>query len=115
MLLMERETIDGEELEALFDSPRPKPTLSGPQTYTPSRQAGERPRIGASLRPLDFDRNQPPDDLQIEPEHKENRGQSGPRFSLSYRVGGGEGIRTPDLYSAIVALSQLSYAPDIAR
>ena len=25
--------------------------------------------------------------------------------------GGGRGIRTPDLYSAIVALSQLSYAP----
>jgi hypothetical protein len=25
--------------------------------------------------------------------------------------GGGGGIRTPDLYSAIVALSQLSYAP----
>ena len=25
--------------------------------------------------------------------------------------GGGEGIRTPDLYSAIVALSQLSYTP----
>ena len=27
------------------------------------------------------------------------------------RCGGGGGIRTPDLYSAIVALSQLSYAP----
>src|SRR5688572_11388056 len=28
--------------------------------------------------------------------------------------GGGGGIRTPDLYSAIVALSQLSYAPATA-
>jgi hypothetical protein len=27
------------------------------------------------------------------------------------RGGGGRGTRTPDLYSAIVALSQLSYAP----
>ena len=26
-------------------------------------------------------------------------------------AGGGAGIRTPDLYSAIVALSQLSYTP----
>ncbi len=26
-------------------------------------------------------------------------------------AGGAEGIRTPDLYSAIVALSQLSYSP----
>ena len=27
--------------------------------------------------------------------------------------GGAEGDRTPDLYNAIVALSQLSYGPDI--
>jgi cell division protease FtsH len=32
MLLMERETIEADELEALFDSPRPQPTLSGPST-----------------------------------------------------------------------------------
>jgi cell division protease FtsH len=30
LLLMERETIEADELEALFDSPRPQPTLSGP-------------------------------------------------------------------------------------
>ena len=30
MLLMERETIEADELEDLFDSPRPQPTLSGP-------------------------------------------------------------------------------------
>jgi cell division protease FtsH len=32
MLLMERETIEADELEALFDSPRPQPTLSGPSS-----------------------------------------------------------------------------------
>jgi cell division protease FtsH len=42
-LLMERETIEAHEMEALFDSPRPKPTLSGPQTYTPSQPPAERP------------------------------------------------------------------------
>ena len=33
-------------------------------------------------------------------------------FCIMIFVGGDEGIRTPDLYSAIVALSQLSYVPD---
>ncbi len=33
---------------------------------------------------------------------------------LFLRFGGPEGIRTPDLYSAIVALSQLSYRPGSA-
>jgi hypothetical protein len=28
-------------------------------------------------------------------------------------IGGAEGDRTPDLYNAIVALSQLSYGPEI--
>jgi cell division protease FtsH len=43
-LLMERETIEAHEMEALFDSPRPKPTLSGPQNYTPPSQTpAERP------------------------------------------------------------------------
>ena len=32
-------------------------------------------------------------------------------FARVARLGGAEGIRTPDLYSAIVALSQLSYSP----
>ncbi len=31
------------------------------------------------------------------------------------RRGGGRGTRTPDLYSAIVALSQLSYAPTVDK
>ena len=33
------------------------------------------------------------------------------RVPVLHVSGGGGGIRTPDLYSAIVALSQLSYAP----
>jgi cell division protease FtsH len=43
MLLMERETIEAHEMEELFDSPRPKPTLSGPQIYTPVEKPAERP------------------------------------------------------------------------
>jgi cell division protease FtsH len=33
MLLMERETLEADELEALFDTPRPKPVLNGPTVY----------------------------------------------------------------------------------
>lgn len=33
MMLMEHETLEAEELEKLFDTPRPKPTLSGPTVY----------------------------------------------------------------------------------
>ena len=36
MLLMERETIEGNELEALFDQPRPRPQLVGPPISKPS-------------------------------------------------------------------------------
>jgi hypothetical protein len=36
---------------------------------------------------------------------------TGPRFDLP---DGAEGTRTPDLYSAIVALSHLSYSPSLA-
>jgi len=42
-LLMERETIEAHEMEELFDSPRPKPTLTGPQNYTPADTPVERP------------------------------------------------------------------------
>ncbi len=34
MLLLENETIDGAEIEALFDQPRPKPTLHGPSVLS---------------------------------------------------------------------------------
>ncbi len=36
MLLIERETIDGEDVELLFDSPRPKPNLIGPPLAVPA-------------------------------------------------------------------------------
>jgi cell division protease FtsH len=38
LLLVRQETIEGEELEALFDSPRPKPDLVGPPTGRPSNR-----------------------------------------------------------------------------
>ncbi len=40
-LLLREETIEDEELEMLFDSPRPKPNLVGPPTGRPSRIAQE--------------------------------------------------------------------------
>ncbi len=40
-LLIREETIEDEELERLFDSPRPKPDLVGPPTGRPSRIAQE--------------------------------------------------------------------------
>jgi cell division protease FtsH len=45
MILMERETIDGAEVEALFDSPRPQPRLVGPVSFDrpiPEAPAAER-------------------------------------------------------------------------
>jgi cell division protease FtsH len=42
-LLIANETIEGEELEALFDSPRPKPDLVGPPTGRPATLSQHRP------------------------------------------------------------------------
>lgn len=39
LLLIREETIDDEQLERLFDTPRPKPNLVGPPTGRPSAQA----------------------------------------------------------------------------
>ncbi|MDQ3412253.1 MAG: ATP-dependent zinc metalloprotease FtsH [Chloroflexota bacterium] len=39
LLLIQQETIEGEELEALFDSPRPKPDLVGPPSGRPATKA----------------------------------------------------------------------------
>jgi cell division protease FtsH len=36
-LLLEKETIEGEELEALFETPRPRPDLVGPPSGRPGR------------------------------------------------------------------------------
>jgi cell division protease FtsH len=46
LLLIREETIDDEQLEMLFDSPRPQPVLIGPPTGRPSaraQQAADRP------------------------------------------------------------------------
>jgi cell division protease FtsH len=40
-LLIQEETIEGDELEALFDSPRPKPDLVGPPTGRPALRVPE--------------------------------------------------------------------------
>ncbi|MEJ7837366.1 MAG: ATP-dependent zinc metalloprotease FtsH [Thermomicrobiales bacterium] len=41
LLLIREETIEGEQMEALFDQPRPKPDLIGPPTGRPSTRARE--------------------------------------------------------------------------
>jgi cell division protease FtsH len=41
-LLIERETLEGSDIEALFDSPRPVPTLVGPLGSAPTQQEGDR-------------------------------------------------------------------------
>ena len=47
---------------------------------------------------------------------EESGKQKPPRcITRAVQEGGPEGIRTPDLYSAIVALSQLSYRPEWVR
>jgi cell division protease FtsH len=51
MLLVERETIDGSDIEALFDEPRPRPELVGPPLTRPAaviaaEQAREREQAG---------------------------------------------------------------------
>jgi cell division protease FtsH len=55
MLLMERETIEGFEIEALFDTPRPRPTLTGPINYAkpePSAPVVEEPPREAPAPPV---------------------------------------------------------------
>jgi len=52
MLLMENETVEAEELEALFDSPKPQPTLHGPSNPPAPSAGAERPeRRDAELAP----------------------------------------------------------------
>jgi cell division protease FtsH len=48
-LLLREETIEGEELEALFETPRPRPDLVGPPTGRPGRAFG--PATPAAERP----------------------------------------------------------------
>ncbi|MDI3338964.1 MAG: ATP-dependent zinc metalloprotease FtsH [Sphaerobacter sp.] len=53
MLLMEEETIEGPQLEALFDEPRPRPQLVGPPITRPAAalHAGSEPEERADDRP----------------------------------------------------------------
>jgi cell division protease FtsH len=59
-MLMQEETIDGEQMEALFDSPRPMPNLVGPPSGKPSfrstweaevKPERDAPASGGQLRP----------------------------------------------------------------
>lgn len=50
-LLIAQETIEGEEMEALFDSPRPKPFLVGPPTGRPVGQPRDEARPPESSEP----------------------------------------------------------------
>jgi cell division protease FtsH len=50
-LLIREETIEGEELEALFDTPRPKPDLVGPPLGRPATRFNPRPLVSPDNRP----------------------------------------------------------------
>jgi cell division protease FtsH len=56
-LLVREETIEGEELEALFDSPRPTPDLVGPPTGRPATRFQPRPQMTPEPRQ---ERDRPP-------------------------------------------------------
>jgi cell division protease FtsH len=56
-LLVGQETIEGEELEALFDTPRPKPDLVGPPTGRPATHVRE---AAASIVPDARPEREPP-------------------------------------------------------
>jgi cell division protease FtsH len=56
-LLIREETIEGEDLEALFDTPRPKPDLVGPPRGRPATAFDPRPQQFPVNRP---DRDAPP-------------------------------------------------------
>ncbi|HKG26742.1 MAG TPA: ATP-dependent zinc metalloprotease FtsH [Thermomicrobiales bacterium] len=59
-LLVQEETIEGEELEALFDSPRPKPDLVGPPTGRPSIRVPEGLAAVTDQRKLERQDREPP-------------------------------------------------------
>ncbi len=50
-LLIREETIEGEELEALFDTPRPQPDLVGPPLGRPATRFNPRPQVAPDNRP----------------------------------------------------------------
>jgi len=63
LLLIREETIEGDEMEALFDQPRPKPELIGPPTGRLSeraRQLADAPKPSRFDRPLPENRDPEP-------------------------------------------------------
>jgi cell division protease FtsH len=66
-LLLEAETIEGEELESLFETPRPRPDLVGPPTGRPGRKLT--PAAPAAERPAARgERDLPPNTGQLRPQ-----------------------------------------------
>ena len=66
-LLLEKETIEGEELEALFETPRPRPDLVGPPSGRPGR--GFVPGTPAAEQPAARgERDLPPSTGQLRPQ-----------------------------------------------
>jgi cell division protease FtsH len=66
-LLLEKETIEGEELEALFETPRPRPDLVGPPGGRPGR--GFVPGTPAAEQPAArSERDLPPSPGQLRPQ-----------------------------------------------
>ncbi len=67
-LLIAEETIEGEQLEALFDSPRPAPKLAGPPASSPAVRAAQesvaKPKRG---RAKSDDEDRPPLSGQLKP------------------------------------------------
>ncbi len=59
-LLVQEETIEGEQLEALFDSPRPKPDLVGPPTGRPSVRVPESLAAITDQRKVERQEREPP-------------------------------------------------------
>jgi cell division protease FtsH len=59
-LLIQQETIEGEEMEALFDSPRPKPDLVGPPAGRPATRPIERPAAADARHNDRPERDMPP-------------------------------------------------------
>jgi cell division protease FtsH len=65
-LLLAKETIEGEELEALFESPRPRPNLVGPPTGRPAKAPMDEPTTEQTA--VRGDRDRPPPAGQLRPQ-----------------------------------------------
>nr|WP_284055808.1 ATP-dependent zinc metalloprotease FtsH [Thermalbibacter longus] len=68
MLLVERETIDGSEIEALFDEPRPRPELVGPPLTRPAAVISVEQRQGSREAPAPQQPSSPSPPPQIRPQ-----------------------------------------------